>query len=225
MRFLGDVVTWFTDSAHWWGDFGILARLREHALLSVAATALAFVVAFPPAFWLGHLRRGGGWAVNAGNVARAVPSLAVLLIAVQVLGLAEWPLVGSVPALITLVALAVAPILTNTYVAVSEVGDGVRESAIAVGMTGMQRAVRIELPLALPVAVGGLRTAAVQVVATATVAALVGAGGLGRFIVDGIATRDFPQTFAGALLVALLALVTEASFALVMRRLDHGARR
>ena len=85
MRFLGDVVTWFTDSAHWWGDFGILARLREHALLSIAATALAFVIAFPPAFWLGQLRRGGGWAVNAGTVARAVPALAVLLIAVRVL--------------------------------------------------------------------------------------------------------------------------------------------
>jgi len=124
--FLSDVVAWFTDGAHWWGDFGILARLREHVLLSLAAIAAAVVIAFPPAFWLGHVRRGGALAVNLGNVARAVPSLAVLLIAVQTLGLEEWPLVGSVPALITLVALAIAPILTNTYVGVSEVPDGIR---------------------------------------------------------------------------------------------------
>jgi osmoprotectant transport system permease protein len=221
--FLSDVVAWFTDGAHWWGDFGILARLREHVLLSLAAIAVAVVIAFPPAFWLGHVRRGGALAVNLGNVARAVPSLAVLLIAVQTLGLEEWPLVGSVPALITLVALAIAPILTNTYVGVSEVPDGIRESAVAMGMTGTQRAFRIELPLALPVAVGGLRTASVQVVATATIAALVGAGGLGRFIIDGIAVRDFPQVFGGALLVAALALATEAAFALAMRRLYRGA--
>jgi osmoprotectant transport system permease protein len=225
MGFLSDVVAWFTDGAHWHGDFGIPNRVREHLLVSAAAIAVAAVIAFPPAFWLGHLRRGGGLAVNLGNVARAVPSLAVLLLAVQSLGLEEWPLVGSVPALITLVALAIAPILTNTYVAVSEVGDEIRESAVAMGMTGRQRAFRVELPLALPVAVGGLRTASVQVVATATIAALVGAGGLGRFIIDGIAVRDFPQVFGGALLVAALALLIEGAFAVAMRRLyraGHG---
>jgi len=222
---LGDLLRWFTTATNWQGTFGLPNRLVEHLLLSGAAVAIAFVAAFPLAFWLGHHRRGGAVALNAGNVARALPSLAVLLVSVQVLGLAEWPLVGSVPAMVALVALAIAPILTTTYVAVAEIPDEVRESATAMGMTGRQRARRVELPLALPLALSGVRTAAVQVVATATLAAQVGAGGLGRFIIDGIAVRDQAQVLAGAVAVALVALLIEGIFTIASRSLNARARR
>lgn len=221
MGFLGDVVAWFGAEENWRGTFGVPNRLREHLTLSVAAVLAAFVVAFPVAFWLGHLRRAAAIATNAGNITRAIPSLAVLLIVVQQVGLARWPVVGSVPALVSLWALAIAPILTNTYVAVAEVSDSVRESAVAMGMTGWQRATRVELPLALPLTLAGIRTAAVQVIATATLAAQVGSGGLGRYIIDGIAVREFPQVFAGSLLVAGLAVLVEMTFALGTRPLRH----
>jgi osmoprotectant transport system permease protein len=219
--FLRDVVAWFADGSHWQGTFGIPNRLWEHVTLSVAAVLAALAVAFPIAFWLGHLRRAAALATNAGNITRAIPSIAVLLIVVQQVGLASWPVVGSVPAFVSLWALAIAPILTNTYVAVADVPDSVRESAVAMGMTGWQRAVRVELPLALPLTLAGLRTATVQVIATATLAAQVGSGGLGRYIIDGIAVRQFPQVFAGSLLVALLAVLAEVSFALGTRPLSH----
>lgn len=225
MGTLGDVVAWFGSATNWRGTFGLTNRLVEHLLLSGGAVLMSFVLAFPLAFWLGHHRRGGAIALNAANIARALPSLAVLLVSVQVLGLAEWPLVGSVPAVVALVALGIAPILTATYLAVAEVPDEVRESAVAMGMTGRQRARQVELPLALPLALSGVRTAAVQVVATATLAAQVGAGGLGRFIIDGIAVRDQAQVVAGASSVAVLALAVEAVFAVTTRSLQARGRR
>ena len=224
MSIVNDVVSWFGDSAHWQGPFGVPARLREHLAYSVGATAAALVVTFPVAVWLGHRRRGGFVAVNVANVGRAIPSLGILLLAVQWLGLAEWPVIGSVTAWIALTALALAPILTNTYIGLRDVPEPVRESARAMGMTGWQQAIGVELPLALPLALAGVRTAAVQVVATATLAAPVGAGGLGRFIVDGLAVRDFAEVVAGALLVAALAILVDAAFGLAGRRLQRHRR-
>jgi osmoprotectant transport system permease protein len=219
VNLVGDVLAWFGDPAHWKGTFGIPNRLREHVLLSAASLAAAFVLTFPLAVWLGHRRRGGFLAVNAANLGRAVPSLAILLLAVQWLGLEEWPVVGSVTAWITLVALALAPILTNTYIGMRDVPDPVRESATAMGMSGWQRSVGVELPLASPLVFTGVRIASLQVIATATLAAQVGSGGLGRFIVDGLAVRDYDQVLAGALMVAALALLVDAGFALGTRRL------
>ena len=219
MSLAGEVVTWFTDGSNWQGTFGIPHRMREHVALSLVSFGLALLVAFPVAVFLGHHRRGGFVAVNLANVGRAVPSLAILLLSVQWLGLAEWPVVGSVTALIALSLLALAPMLTNTFIGVRDVEDSVRQSAQAMGMTGWQQVRQVELPLAMPLAVAGMRSAAVQVVATATLAAPVGGGGLGRFIVDGLAVRRFDEVVAGALLVGVLSLVVDAAFGLASRRL------
>lgn len=225
MSVVTDAAAWLADGEHWQGRSGIPTRLREHVVLSVAATAAAFALAFPIGFWLGHHRRGGTVAVNAANAGRAIPSVGILLLAVQWLGLAEWPVIGSVTAFLALVALALAPILTTTYVGMQEVPDPIRDAAVAMGFSGWQRAIGVELPLALPLVLGGLRTATVQVVATATLAAEVGSGGLGRFIVDGRAVQDLARVVGGAVLVAALAIAADAGFALVGRRLLRGAAR
>ena len=149
--------------------------------------------------------------MNVSNIGRAIPSFALLVFAAQVVG------IGAKPAFIALFALAVPPLVTNTYVGMTGVDSEIRESAKGMGMTGWQSLRRIELPVALPLVLAGVRTAAVQVVATASLAALVAWGGLGRYIIDGIAQRDFVQVFAGALLVALLAILTELALALVQR--------
>ncbi len=221
MSVLTDAVAWLADGEHWQGKTGVPTRLREHLSLSVAATAAAFAVAFPLAFWLGHRRVGGTVAVNAANVGRALPSMGILLLAVQLMGLAEWPVVGSGTTFVTLSALALAPILTTTYVGMAEVADPIRDAAVAMGFSGWQRATRVELPLALPLVVGGVRTAVVQVIATATLAALVGGGGLGRFIIDGSAVRDHARVISGAFLVALVAIVADAALGLLARRLQR----
>ena len=219
MSIVGDVVGWFADGGNWTGSFGVPTRLREHVALSAAATGAAFAAMFPLAAWLGHVRKGGFVVVNLANLGRAIPSLAILLLAVQWLGLEEWPVVGSVTAFLTLTALALAPIATNTYVGLRDVPAAARESASAMGMTGWQQFRGVELPLAAPLVLTGLRTAAVQVVATATLAAPVGGGGLGRFIVDGLALRAFDQVVAGALVVAALALIVDALLGAASRRL------
>jgi osmoprotectant transport system permease protein len=203
MEFLGDVVSWFTTADHWSGRSGVPTRLREHLVMSLVAVLAAAAIALPIGLGLGHLRRGGALAMNLSNVGRAIPSLAILVLGVQLFG------IGERPAFVALVALAVPPIVTNSYVGMSEVDDRVRDAARGMGMTGRQMLLRVELPVALPLVLAGLRNAAVQVVATATLAALVAWGGLGRFIVDGLATRDFVEVFAGAALVAVVAVTVE----------------
>jgi len=212
---LADVIEWFADPEHWQGRRGVPHHLVEHVRMSVAATVAACALALPPALWLGHRRRYGTVAVNLSNVGRAIPSFAILVIGNQWFGLLEYPLIGSFTAFLALVALAVPPLVTNAYVAVAEVPDELRDSARGMGMTELDVLRRVELPVAAPLIMAGVRTAAVQVVATATIAAFVGADGLGRFIIDGHAVRDEVRIAAGALLVALLSLVTEGGLALL----------
>jgi osmoprotectant transport system permease protein len=212
VRFLGDVIDWFTAGSHWTGDGGIPNRLWEHVWISGVSVVVALAVALPVGLVLGHLGRGGFLAVNLSNIGRAVPSFGLLVLAVQLFG------IGSTPAYVALIALAVPPIVTNSYVGVREVDPEVKEAARGMGMSGTQMLLRVETPVALPLVMAGVRTAAVQVVATATLAALVGSGGLGRYIVFGLATQDRVETFCGGLLVALLALATELTLGLVERR-------
>ncbi len=207
MSIFGEVLSWFADPAHWEGSFGIPARLWEHVQMSVLATLAAAALALPVGIVLGHYGRGGNLAMNVSNVGRAVPSFAILVFAVQLFG------IGAVPAFIALVALAVPPIITNAYVGMRDVDPELREAARGLGMREHVQVLRIEMPVALPVIMAGIRTAGVQVVATATLAAVVAWGGLGRYIVDGFAQRDFPQIFAGAILVAGLAFVAELGLA------------
>jgi len=224
MDFLSRVWTWLTDGDNWSGPAGIPTRVWEHVWVSGVSVVLACVVALPIGLWLGHLRRGGVVAVNIANVGRAVPSFALLVLGFQI-WLFDESFGISRATLVALVALAVPPMLTNAYVAVSTVPDEVRDAAFGLGMRRRQVLWKVELPIALPLVLAGIRTSAVQVVATATLSALVAAGGLGRYIVDGIAVRDFPRVFSGALLVAVLALLVDLAFALLQRHMvSEGLR-
>jgi len=211
MNFLGDVMNWFASATQWRGDFGIPHRVAQHVGLSVVVVLAAVVVAVPAGLLLGHVARGAAVLLNVANVGRAIPSLALLILGVQAWG------IGARPAFAALFALALPPMVTNAFAGVRGVDADVREAAVGMGMTGGQVLLRVEMPLALPLVMAGVRTAAVQVVATATLAAIVAWGGLGRFIVDGIAQRDFVQVFGGAVLVAGLAMATEVGLAAVGR--------
>lgn len=221
------VVDWFRLSDNWWGANGILARLREHAEMSFSALAAAVLLAVPVAVWLGHRRRFGTVAINVSNAGRAIPSFAILVVGTQVFGLRDVPIIGSWFVFAALIVLAVPPMVTNAYVAMAEVPDDVRDAARGMGLTETQALLRVELPIAIPMVMGGIRTAAVLVVATATIAAQVGSGGLGRFIVEGFALGPSAndEVFAGALLVAVFALATELVFSLIQRAVTPAALR
>ena len=225
MSLAADVVEWFTTAEHWRGDFGVPHRLTEHALMSAGSLAVALVIGLPLGIWLGHRGRGGALAINVSNIGRAIPSLAILALVQQAVGLSGWPGFGARPALVALIALAVPPLVTNAYVGMRGVDGDVVEAARGMGMTGTELLWRVELPIALPLVMAGVRTAAVQVVATATLAAVTAWGGLGRFIVDGFGQRDNAQIVAGALLVGVMALVTELVLARVQRAIvSEGLR-
>jgi osmoprotectant transport system permease protein len=216
----GDTVSWLTDPAHWRGVDGVPHRLSEHLVMPGISVGLACLIALPAAFALGHAGRGGPIAINLSNATRAVPTFGLLiLLAVTPVGF------GNRAAVVALTLFAIPPLLTNAYVGVRDVDREVREAARGMGMTGLQLLRRVELPLALPLIAAGLRTAAVQVVATATLAAYVGGGGLGRFIADGFGQADPAMTTAGGVLVAALALVVELALGLLQRRLTPGPRR
>ena len=222
-----EVVEWFSDGEHWRGATGVPQRMVEHVLMSLAATLGAVIVGLPLGVALGH-RRGRPWVsasvTTLTNLARAVPSYGVLVLFALAFGLSGWPGFGARPALVALFVLAVPPIVTNSYVGVRDVDADVREAARGMGMTGWQIVRRVEAPLAAPLMLAGIRTSAVQVVATATLAAATAWGGLGRFVVDGFRQRDEPQIVAGALLVAVLSLMTEIGLGFVQRWWAPGSR-
>lgn len=211
MEFLAEVADFFSTPANYWGAEGIVHRIVEHMAMSAAAVATAMVVALPLGLVLGHTGRGGPLAINISNLGRAVPSFAIIVLMASIVG------IGARPAYIALVALAIPPMVTNTYTAIRGVDPEVRESATGMGLTGGQVLRRVEVPMGLPLIMAGIRTSAVQVVATATLAGLVGWGGLGRYIIDGLATRDFVEVFVGAVLVAALSLLVEAGLAMLQR--------
>lgn len=220
---MGGVVEWFTDPAHWEGSNGIPTLLLQHVLLTVVSLLVAAAVGLPLAVWLGHRGKGGTLAVNLTNVGRAVPILALVsLLALGVFGTGDFGAFGR-SGLATLVALALfalPPIVTNTYVGMAEVDPDVKEAARGMGMSEAGLLRRVELPLALPLIVSGLRIAVVQVWATATIAAMLAGPGLGRIIVHGYDSFDTAEQVAGALLVASTALVLELGMALAQRAAD-----
>lgn len=232
MTLLGDVVRWFADPAHYQGSDAVQTRILEHAQVSGLAMLVGLLIALPIGLYLGHTGRLGFIAVNVANIGRAIPSLATIALAIPVAGtlLGVQNGLGFWPTFFALIPLAIPPVLTNAYVAVRGVDRDVIEAARGMGVSEAGILRRIELPLALPLIIAGMRTAAVNVVATATLGALVAFGGLGRFIVDGLALQEYDRLFAGALLVALLAISVEVAFGTFERaavspgiRLEQGA--
>jgi osmoprotectant transport system permease protein len=203
MEVIADVLRWLTDPGQWSGSDGIPVRTAQHVVYSLLATGIAAAVALPIGIIIGHTGRGGLVAVNLANLGRAIPTLGILILVFILAGY------GIIPILAALVALAIPPIVTNSYVGIRSVDREVREAAEGMGMRGPQVLWRVELPVAMPLIMAGIRTSTVQVVATATLAAYVGLGGLGRYLIDGLAQQSLPEVVGGAILVAVLSLVTE----------------
>ncbi|MBE8476491.1 ABC transporter permease [Streptomyces justiciae] len=220
MTTLTDAWDWLTDPAHWAGDDGIWHRLLQHLVLTVVCLVISCLIALPIALVLGHLGKGGALAVNISNIGRAVPTFAVLVL-LLLTPIGDW---GEGPTVVALVLFALPPLLTNAYVGMREVDRSVVQAARGMGMTGRQTMVQVELPLALPMILNGVRIAAVQLVATATIAALAGGGGLGRIITAGFNLASTPQVVAGAVLVAAFALIVEGVFEIAERLAPHWAR-
>ncbi|WP_232797015.1 ABC transporter permease [Blastococcus atacamensis] len=211
---------YLNDPFNWTRPGGIADLLVEHLRISAVAVLVAMLVALPVGAVLGHTGRGGGFTVALSNVSRAVPTLALLtLFAVSPIGF------GPTATTIALAVFAVPPILTNTYVGFRSVDRDVVEASRAMGMQGRQVLLRAELPLAAPLVMTGVRTAAVQVVATATLAALVAGGGLGRIITLGFAQQNDGTVIAGAVLVAVLAVLTELLLVAVTWAVVPGEKR
>jgi osmoprotectant transport system permease protein len=200
---VNEVLGWLTDPAQWSGPDGIPVRTLQHLYYSLLATAIAAAIALPIGILIGHTGRGALLAVNLTNLGRAIPSLGIIILMFTLVGF------GIIPVLVALTALAIPPIVTNSYIGVRSVDREVRDAAEGMGMRGRQVLWQVELPVAMPLIMAGIRTSAVQVVATATLAALVGLGGLGRYLIDGLSQRDLPQVVGGAILVAVLSLLTE----------------
>lgn len=211
-------LAWLADPANWVGAAGIPTRLLEHVALSGAALAIAAAIAVPIGIYVGHTARGVALSANAANIGRALPSLAVIAIVLPITAAIDNQAGFKVyPTLIAMVVLAIPPVLVNTQTGISEVDRDLVEAGRAMGMRPGQVIRGLELPLAAPAIVTGLRSAAVQVIATATLGAIFGGGGLGRYLVEGIAQRNVGMTFAGVVLVAVLALAAEGAFAATAR--------
>ncbi|MGH2427696.1 MAG: ABC transporter permease [Candidatus Limnocylindria bacterium] len=216
MELIAEVVAWFTDPASWTGRNGIPIRLWEHVSLSAASLAVAVGLGLPLGLFIGHTNRGSALAIGLSNVGRAVPSLGWIGIVLPFslalgLGLGFWP------SLIALVLLAIPPIVTNAYAGLREVDRDTIEAGRGMGMREFEVLARVEIPLALPVILAGVRTSAVQVVATATLAAVISGGTLGHLILQGFLVQDDGRLVGAAILTALLAILTELGFAALQR--------
>lgn len=217
--YLSEQITWFADPANWSGPGGVPTRVVEHLWYAAVASVAAVAAAVPVGLWVGHTRRGGELAVLLAGIGRAVPSFGIVILAWILAGF------GYLPVFVALVALALPPLVTGAYLGVRGVDPDVRDAAEGMGLTGWQVLTRVELPVALPLVLAGVRTAVTQVVATATLAAFVGLGGLGRLIIDGQRQQSTPKVVAGGLLVAVLSLLTELTLAGVQRSLTSPGLR
>lgn len=220
MELFGEGIAWLANPENWTDPRnGILLRLWEHISLSVTSLLVAALLALPLGLWIGHRGRGGAAVIGIANIGRAVPSVGWLGIVFPItLALFGRDGLGFLPALIALVALAIPPMVTNTYAGLREVDRDLIEAGRGMGMREMQLLRRLEVPAALPVILAGVRISAVQTVATATLASIVGGGTLGEFIVQGIFVRALDRVVGAAILVAGLAILTELIFSLIQRR-------
>jgi osmoprotectant transport system permease protein len=222
MSVLTDFWDYITSWTNWTGAHGIFALTWAHIRISVLATLVAMAFALPTAIWMGHHRRGGIVAVSVVNIGRAIPSLAFIAFFNAVGGIFGF---GYRPTLIALIALAIPPMFTNGYTGVRDVDPSIVEAARGMGMTTTEVLLKVEVPTALPLLITGVRISALQVVATATLGAFVAFECLGTLITQGIAQFDNGKLVTGAVLVALLALITDGFFVVVQRVLTPWLRR
>jgi osmoprotectant transport system permease protein len=217
---VNEVVAWLADPATWQGETGIPFRLLEHVGISAASVLTATLIALPLGLWIGHTGRGATAAINIANIGRAVPSYAVIVMILPI-SLAVSPEFGLdlVPTFVAMVLLAIPPILVNAYAGLQSVDRDLIEAGRGMGFTEAQVLRGLELPLASPVLIGGFRTATLNVIATATIGAVVGFGGLGRYILDGraIGVAGLGQLIGGAVLVSALAIGVDLVLALLQR--------
>jgi osmoprotectant transport system permease protein len=208
-----NLAKWLTSGSQWAGTDGIAHRLAEHLQYSLLATLIAAVIGLPLGLLIGHTGKGAFLAINLASFGRALPTVGLVVLVFLASGLSMWPVY------IALVALAVPSIVTNTYAGMTAVDPDVKDAARGQGMRGHQVLFQVELPLALPLIMTGLRLALIQVVATATIAAYVSFGGLGRYVFDGLAQRDLVQVLGGAVLVAVVAIVLDLGLSALQRYL------
>jgi len=219
MNILSEAFGWLTTADNWTGDGGILQRLWEHIQYSALALAIALVIALPIGLFIGHTGRFESGTFLVSGSARAIPTLGLLVLLGRWYPLKLWPVI------LVLVVLAVPPILANTAAGISGVDPATRDAAKGMGMTPFQVLARVEVPLAAPLILAGIRSAALQVIATATIAAYAGLGGLGRFIIDGFAVSDDARVYGASVVVAALALASEGLFVLAQRGATPGRER
>ncbi|WP_116045723.1 ABC transporter permease [Amycolatopsis palatopharyngis] len=210
---IAETISWFGDPANWQGVDGVPARLLEHAAYVLSALAIAAAVAVPLGLYVGHTGRGAVTLVGGGNSVRALPTLGLVTFLFLLFSDSETA------TMIGLVVLGIPSILAGTYAGLQATDHEVVDAAEGMGMTGWQRLWKVEVPIALPLMLGGVRNAALQLVATAAVAAYVGLGGFGRYVLDGLAVFDYGEVVAGALLTALLAVVFDLAIGGVQRAL------
>ncbi len=217
MSIVDDTIDWFGDGSHWVGQDGVPTRVLEHLGYSALTVGIAAAAAIPIGLWIGHTGRLRGVAVGLTGAMRALPTLGLLTWFVLLMG------IGLTGPVLALVVLAIPPLLAGAYSGLEAVDRQTIDAARAMGMTEWQILQRVEIPLALPLIVGGIRSAVLQVVATATVAAYVGLGGLGRYLIDGQALSDYPRMVSGSILVIVLALALDALF-VGLQKIAQGGR-
>jgi len=206
-----EAFAWIGDPEHWTGIYGIPTRVIQHLGISLLVLVIAAVIAIPIGYLIGHTGKGKGIAVPVAGGLRALPTLGVLVLAAMSLGL------GLGAPLIALVILAIPSILAGAYSGLEAVDRRTVDAARSVGMTEWQILTKVEIPLGLPLLMGGLRSATLQIIATATLADFIGAGGLGRYIFQGVKAGDYPQMLAGSIIVIVLTLISEVVYAVLQR--------
>ncbi|PPF12909.1 MULTISPECIES: ABC transporter permease [unclassified Rathayibacter] len=211
MNLIAEAFAWIADPAHWTGVYAIPTRVAQHVGISLLVLVIAAAIAIPIGYLIGHTGRGKGIAVPVAGGLRALPTLGVLVLAAMSLGL------GLGAPVIALVVLAIPSVLAGAYSGLEAVDRRTVDAARSMGMTEWQILTKVEIPLGLPLLIGGLRSAALQIIATATLADYIGAGGLGQYIFRGVKSGDYPQMLAGSILVIVLTLLSEVLFALLQR--------
>jgi osmoprotectant transport system permease protein len=211
MNLFVEGILWALDPSHYGGSNGIETRVEQHLLISLGVLAVASLIAIPLGYAIGHTGRGRSLAIGISGAIRALPTLGLLIIIALIVN------VGLLAPFIALVVLAIPSVLAGAYAGFEAVDRRAIDAARAVGMTELQIVGRVEAPLGLPLLIGGLRTASLQVIATAVLADYVGGGGLGHFIFLGLKTNDYPQMLAGSIIVIVLAIASEAVFSIVQR--------